>query len=264
MKSFRFVLSVWALIAVTTFPVGCGHQESSGSHDDEKAGDAGDEHGHEEPSAGALFKPGKGVVLTDEVREILGVEIADVTQEQLPQVVRFNVQILGEAHRFAYLGMDHAGCEFHGSGSLPTDKAALVEPKMPVQLLTNAKETADGFVVAVQKTLVSGETEVVIGVTKANVQLKDGEFVTAIITRPREKEVTVIPSSALLRTSEGTFVYAINGDAYYRTAVKVGGEVNGKVEITEGLFPGDQVVIKPVQTLWLIELRATKGGGHSH
>ncbi len=74
----------------------------------------------------------------------------------------------------------------------------------------------------------------------------------------------VVPQSALLRTSEGTFVYAVNGDAYFRTAVKVGTEADGWVEITDGLLAGDAVVTKPVQTLWLIELRATKGGGHSH
>jgi multidrug efflux pump subunit AcrA (membrane-fusion protein) len=44
----------------------------------------------------------------------------------------------------------------------------------------------------------------------------------------------------------------------------VGSEADGWVEITDGLLAGDQVVTKPVQTLWLIELRATKGGGHSH
>ncbi len=256
MRTFQFSLSVWTLIAVTAFPVGCGRKESGDEH--------GDEHGHEEAPSGASFQPGKGVLLTDETREILGVEIAEVTREKLPQVVRFNVQIFGEAHRFAYLGMEHPDCEFHGSGYLPPDKAARVEPKMPVRLLTSANETEDGFVVAVQKTLVYGEAEVVIGVTKARGQLKDGEFVTAVITWPRDEQVTVIPGSALLRTSEGTFVYAVNGDAYYRTAVKVGGEADGKVEIAEGLSPGDQVVIKPVQTLWLIELRATKGGGHSH
>jgi hypothetical protein len=30
------------------------------------------------------------------------------------------------------------------------------------------------------------------------------------------------------------------------------------------LLEGDTVVTRPVQTLYLIELRATKGGGHSH
>ena len=253
MKSFRFAVSLWALVAATALPAGCGHK-----------GREGDEHGHEESPAGASFQPGKGVVLTEEVREILGVEVADVTQEPLPHVVRFNVQIFGDAHRFASLGMDHPDCEFHGSGSLPPDQAAWVEPNLPVQLLTNTGDTADGFVVAAQNTLVYGETEVVIGVIKAGETLTDGEFVTATITRPRDEAVTVVPSSALLRTSEGTFVYAVNGEAYARTAVKVGGEADGKGEITEGVSPGERVVVKPVQTLWLIELSATKGAGHAH
>ena len=265
MRSFRFAVSIWMLVAVALFSAGCGHKENEGhSHDGENAGESREEHGNEEPSAGASFKPGKGILLTDETRQILGVEVADVTQEKLPQQVRFSVQIFSEAHRFAYVGGDHAGCEFHGSGFLPPDKAALVKPKMSVQLLTNAKETVDGFVVAVQETLVYGETEVILGITKAGGKLKDGEFVTATITRPRDEEVTVIPSSALLRTVEGTFVYAVNGEAYSRMAVKVGSEADGMVEIADGLLPGGQVVTKPVQTLWLIELRATKGGGHSH
>ena len=265
MRSFQSAISLWMLVAVALLPVGCGHKEEDGhSHGDGEAGHSEDEHGHEETPAGASFKPGKGVFLTDETREILGVEVADVTQEKLPQVIRFSVQIFSETHRFAYVGVNHPDCEFHGSGFLPPEKAALVKPGLQIQLLTSTNETTDGFVVAVQETLVYGETEVIIGITKAGGKLKDGEFVTAVITRPREEEVTVIPSSALLRTSEGTFVYAVNGDAYYRTPVKVGGEADGKVEITDGLLPGGQVVIKPVQTLWLIELRATKGGGHSH
>ena len=80
----------------------------------------------------------------------------------------------------------------------------------------------------------------------------------------REEAVAAIPQSALLRTTEGSFVYAVNGDAYFRTAVKTGAEVDGWIEITDGLLAGDQVVTRPVETLWLIELRATKGGGHSH
>ena len=264
MRSFRSSLFIWVLVAASFFPAGCGHKEKERhAHEDEKAGESGDDHGHEEPSAGASFQPGKGILLTDETREILGVEVADVTQEKLPQVVRFSVQIFSETHRFAYVGIEHPDCEFHGSGFLPPEKAALVKPGMPVQLLASANETTDGFVVAVQETLVYGETEVIIGITKAGGKLKDGEFVTATITRPREREVTIIPSSALLRTSEGTFVYAVNGDVYLRTPVKVGSEADGKVEITDGL-PGGQVVVKPVETLWLIELRATKGGGHSH
>ena len=42
------------------------------------------------------FKAGKGVLLTDETRKILGVEVADVTEQKLPAEIRFNVQVFGE------------------------------------------------------------------------------------------------------------------------------------------------------------------------
>ncbi len=117
---------------------------------------------------------------------------------------------------------------------------------------------------AVEKAFLLGESEIIVGVTNATEKLKPGEFLPAVITLPRENVVAVIPRSALLGTSEGTFVYAVNGDAFFRTAVKVGAEADGLVEITDGLFAGDAVVTRPVETFYLIELRATKGGGHSH
>lgn len=245
-------LSIYFLAFLTFVSlVGCGTKESKDAE-------------HEESPSGASFKLGKGVMLTDETSKILGLETLEVAEEKLPQVVRFNIQIFGETHRFTHLDIDHTGCDIHGSGFLPTDKVSLVESKQPVKLLTDRNEMLDGFVVAVQKQLAYDETEIVVGVTSAGTKLKDGEFVAATITLPRDEAVTVVTKSSLLRTSEGTFVYVTNGNAYYRTAVKVGSESDNKIEITDGLFAGDQVVTKPVETLWLIELRATKGGGHSH
>lgn len=250
MKSSRFFIYFLMFLIVTSL-AGCGAKESADTE-------------HEESPSGASFKPGKGVMLTDETSKILGLETAEVIEENLPQVVRFNIQIFGETHRFTHLNMDHTGCDVHGSGFLTAEKASLVEAKQPVKLLTDGNEILDGFVVAVQKQLAYDETEVIVGVTSASAKLKDGEFVAATITLPRVTAVTVVPKSSLLRTSGGTFVYVTNGDAYYRTAVKVGSESDNKIEITDGLFAGDHVVVKPVETLWLIELRATKGGGHSH
>jgi multidrug efflux pump subunit AcrA (membrane-fusion protein) len=164
----------------------------------------------------------------------------------------------------ADLDIDHTGCQFHGSGFLPAEKTALLQPKQPVTLKTSRGERLDGFVVAVQKPLAHGEIEIIVGVTTAGTELKDGEFVSATISVPRNEPVIVIPRSALLRTVEGTYVYAVNGDAYYRTAVTVGSSTDDKLEVIDGLYAGDRVVAKPVETLWIIELRATKGGGHSH
>lgn len=303
MKFIRFWMRLLVVFLMATLPAGCGHKESgaqhgetkghdhdneSHDHDSEDSSEAGEvgheedhdedhdedhgeegyeedhEEGHDEPASGASFKAGKGVILTEETGKILGVETAEAASEKLARSVRFNVQVFGETHPFPHLEIDHTGCDVHGSGYLPEEKAGLVRPQQPLKLLTADKDVLEGVVVAVQKTLALGETEIVVGVTSAADKLADGEFLTAIVSVPRDEEVIVIPASALLRTSEGTFVYVAAQNAYRRTAVKSGSESDGKIEIAEGLSAGDRVVTSPVQTLWLIELRATKGGGHSH
>lgn len=256
MRPFGFTIFSWALLTAALLVSGCGSQG-----DKQKAEAEGE---HEESPSGASFKVGKGVFLTDETRTILGLETADVTEEKLPQVIQFNVQIFSETHRFVNLDEYHSGCDIHGLGFLSPDKAALIQPKQPVQLITAGNEMLDGFVVAVQNTMAHGENDVIVGITTPNANLKEGEFIKAVITLPREEPVIVIPRSALLPTAQGTFVYAVNGPAYYRTAVEAGNGTDDKVEIINGLYTGDQVVTKPAETLWLIELRATKGGGHCH
>lgn len=258
MSFLRMFLYGAILFSLALLPVGCGCQKKGESHQGES--------GHEEEGSpsGASFKAGKGVILTPETSKILGLEVADVTEERLAQIVELNAQIFSDGHRFEDLNIDHTACDFHASGFLPPDKAALITLKQQVKLLDSNREIFDGFVAAVQKPLSHGETEVIVGVTTAKNKLKDGDFVQASISVPRDKTVTVIPNAALLRTAEGTYVYVVNGKAYYRTAVQPGARAGDKLEIVDGLYPGDQVVVKPVETLWLIELRATKGGGHSH
>ena len=255
-----------ALVAAV-YLVGCGHEHTEGdghSHGKAEAHGKDDGHGHEEESpSGASFKAGKGVLLTDETRKILGVEVADVTEQKLPTQIRFNLQVFGEKHHHAIPDDDHTGCDVHGSGFVPLDKASALRVGQPVQI-QRTNESLTGVVLAVEKALSLGESEIIVGLTNATAQLKAGDFVAAIVTLPREDVVTVIPRTALLRTSEGTFVYVVNGDAFFRTPVEVGAEADDLLEITDGLFAGDAVVTKPVETFYLIELRATKGGGHCH
>lgn len=269
----RFMAVIPAVFVAALLLAGCGRKESDAhkegdghDHSAEKAEGKDDGHGHggEEAPAGASFKAGKGVIVTEETKKLLGVEVTDVTEQKLPNRIRFTVQVFGEKHHHLQNPQDHSGCDVHGSAFLSADAAATVKAGQPVQIFKNTNSPLGGVVLAVQKAQALGESEVVIGVSNATAVLKSGEFVPARINLPREEVVATVPQTALLRTSEGTFVYAVNGDAYFRTAVKVGTEADGMAEITDGLLAGDQVVTKPVQTLWLIELRATKGGGHSH
>jgi hypothetical protein len=270
MKTFRLVgfsRGLLGIAVIAAFSAGCGHShDHDHNHDRDKHG-THDQVGHEHAdgmTSGASFQPGKGVVLAEETRKSIGVGTAEVAERKLPNQVVLTLQVFGEKHRHQLNVDDHTSCDTHGSGFLSSNGAANVKPGQPVQLFKNTNQPLHGVVRAVQKALALGEIEIVVGVSNALTALKPGEFVPARITMPRATAVPAIPESALLRTAEGTFAYKVNGDAYLRRPVKTGAEAEGWIEISEGLAPGDRVVTTPVQTLWLIELRAVKGGGHSH
>jgi multidrug efflux pump subunit AcrA (membrane-fusion protein)/predicted small lipoprotein YifL len=251
-----------ALLVVSALLAGCGRKDD---HHQDHDHDHSHEHDHDhKPPSGASFKAGEGITLAAETRRILAVETAEVSRRKLPQQIRFTVQVFGEKHHHALNPSDHSGCDVQGSGLVSTNTAAVVKAGQPVQIHKGTNHPLGGVVLGVQKALALGESEIIIGVSNAMALLQPGEFIPARIVLPRDEPVVTIPEAALLRTAEGTFVYAANGNAFLRRTVTAGTEADGWVEIMAGLQPGEQVVAKPVQTLWLIELRETKGGGHSH
>ncbi|MHB9009863.1 MAG: hypothetical protein ACYDC1_23380, partial [Limisphaerales bacterium] len=88
MKAFRPIAILSALLVAGSLLVSCGRKESDGDkdgdghdHGAEKAGDKdnGQGHGEEESPSGASFKASKGVIVTEETKKLLGVEVTDVT-----------------------------------------------------------------------------------------------------------------------------------------------------------------------------------------
>jgi hypothetical protein len=73
-------------------------------------------------------------------------------------------------------------------------------------------------------------------------------------------EVTAIPSTALLRTIKGDFVYVENGEWFLRTPVTVGDIDASHIEIKEGLYEGDTIVVKGTRGLYLSEIQILNGG----
>jgi len=239
---------------------GHGHAESAPGKPDAHGHSHG--HGENEGAEGASFKEGQGVLVNDETKKLLGIEVMDVVEREMPAELRTTIQIFGERHNPN--SREHDTCLVQGAAFVATNVAAVVKVGQSVELRYGTNAAFAGLVRAVPRSLTLGEAEIVIGISNASALLRPGDFVSARVQLPRQGLVPSVPVSALLRTAEGTYVYAVNGDAYFRTAVKTGAESGGWAEITDGLLAGDQVVIQPVQALWLIELRATKGGGHSH
>ena len=259
MKFLRYVSFVAVLALAGLVAAGCDKHDGGDGHEH------GHGHGHDEESpGGAAFDSKKGRILTDETRQSLGVETAELIQRKLPLEIRLSAQVFGEEHKRTAAETYHAECTAKAAGLMAQDKSSHVKPGVTAQLATKSGESLGGVILGVNQALAIGDVEVIVGVTDSGAQLKPGDFLSVLISIPREETVSVVPGSAVLHSTEGTFAYALKGDAFFRTAIKTGAEAQGLVEIKEGLVEGDVVVTKPVEKLWLIELRATKGGGHSH
>jgi hypothetical protein len=89
------------------------------------------------------------------------------------------------------------------------------------------------------------------------VGLKTGEVVAHAFDGG---EAPAVPAGALLRTVKGDFVYVANGEWFLRTPVKTGRADATHIEITDGLYEGDTVVIQGVRGLSLAEIQALNGG----
>lgn len=76
------------------------------------------------------------------------------------------------------------------------------------------------------------------------------EFVYARLLLETLKGVTLIPSEAIERTAQGTFVYIVNKNlTVTMRPVKVGIYEKEEVSITEGVSPGDLVVVEGAEKL---------------
>lgn len=111
-----------------------------------------------------------------------------------------------------------------------------------------------------QSTTSADDRELLISIDDPNRTLSSGEFVTARFTIGSANPVTVVPREALLQTTEGDFVYAVNGQRFVLTKVKLGAANDRQVEILDGLYAGDKIVVHPVMTLWMTQLHNVNGG----
>lgn len=234
------LLAAVSLSALMVFS-GCGKKKSADNHD----GHDHDEHAHEESATGSsvqtTFKEGSGLVFPDETKKALKLTTVEAGEKPL----KLSIPITAQVFRL--------GSPVLATASLPIGTAALLE----------GKTLAGARIVRIDRSAsaVTGEAELILALESKQ---QIGDFVSLTLTIDDVEPVVVIPRSALLRTTTGTFAYVANGAAFLRTPVVVGKSSADEVEITDGLYSGDVVVSHPVEQLWLAELRFTKGGGHSH
>jgi multidrug efflux pump subunit AcrA (membrane-fusion protein) len=202
-----------------------------------------------------LFKQGKGVLLSEETRKLFGIEVAEVAERLMERRVEKSAQVyragVGGKPSSALLLLASEELSGVKEGQVMHIKSAKGEKvELPARLVRIDKGTA----------VTTGQVEGVLEFTDPELKFHVGDFVTASFVVGEAKPALVIPESALLVTAEGSFVYVVNGTHLTRTKIKTGASSEGAVEVEDGLYAGDSVAAKGVQSLWIVELSALKGG----
>jgi len=93
-------------------------------------------------------------------------------------------------------------------------------------------------------------------------KLRPGMFVTASIAGPATRNAIFVPADALQDINGFRVVFVTkDGTTFYARPVQTGAESNGLVEITDGLNPQDQVVVKGAFMVKGELLKGTVGEG---
>lgn len=224
------------LIPLAAFLTNCSKSTASITSDDDDASSS--------TESGAQFKEGHGLSLTPLMSKAIGLQTAEVHEQKIAPVFTTALQTIERGNV--------------ANGWISETQAARLQPGMETELdYAGGKST--GKVLRLEKSPYAtlGDFEVTV---QTAAPINAGTAITATFRFPAGDAVPSIPKSALLTTAEGTFVYAKNDQFYLRTPVKVGARSSDGVEITDGLYAGDEIVTSAVMSLWLAELQVLRGG----
>lgn len=206
---------------------------------------------------GASFKEGHGVDIPEPMRKSLGIQVIDVGEQKIVPRLEIPLHVIRGVDDIRQISTRQGGVE--ASGWITSRQAEGIVPGQKSQLLLADGQSVPAEVQRVDKAadFALGDFEIVVS-TEA--PLATGTAVTARIEKPSTGEVVAVPKSAVMKTAEGEFVYAVNEDYFKRTPVQTGARNDESVEVTDGLYAGDQIVSAQVIPLWMTELQTLRAG----
>lgn len=238
------IFPLLSLLVVSVCLAGCNNKSASPA--------GGDEHGGDDH--GINFKAKEGLAVPEDIARNIGLQLADVTERKVNGQLTFAAQVYGEAG-------PQARRVALASAWVDRTAAQFVPVGLDIVAQTSDMNSLTGVVARVLRAAdTNAAVEVLLELQAEQGELKPGDFVRVTVSTPGKGDVSVIPRAALLRTAEGAFVYVVNGARLKRTAVKLGGEQDGVIEVRDGLLAGDKIAVSGVPLLWLAELQNIRGG----
>lgn len=139
---------------------------------------------------------------------------------------------------------------------IPLEQGNQLTPGLPVEIQTESDQIlATGAITFVSPQVDISSQTILAKATFTNFQgiLRDQQFVRAAVIWTQKSDAILIPSSALVLQGSDRFVYLVQGeDSLSATLqpVEVGALQVDRVEIVNGLKPGDRIVISGKQKIF--------------
>jgi hypothetical protein len=259
MKPLKLISGITFAAAIVFCSTGCGHKEADGH-----AHEPGGAESAHEAEAGVTFSAKKGLLVAPATAKFIGLKVADVEERKITAAFQFPAQVYRAASETKFASLNSASApQALASGNISlTDATKLNEGQTISVQITDGAVSLPGRIVALNRDLekASGQVEVLLAISDAEQPLTSGAFISVTVPLGSEKSVASVPHAALLRTTEGNFVYTVSGEHFMRAPIKLGSINPEFAEVTDGLYAGDQIVIEPVMTLWMAELQSIRGG----
>jgi len=150
---------------------------------------------------------------------------------------------------------------------VPEERLGAMRPGMPVEVRTRAfpERAFSGRVTYVSSDL-DPETltvQVRCSVPNPRGDLKTGMYATVRLQSETMRSVLAVPEAAVQRLEDDPVVFVSAGeDAFEVRPVRVGGRLDGDVEILDGLRPGERLAVSGAFVLKSELLQADLAGEH--
>lgn len=206
---------------------------------------------HEAESAAPTFSEKSGLFLPEATRRSLDLQLAEVTEQAVETSLSLSLCVYETNAR-----------QILATGRLTPEQSGRLQPGQAVEATLADGTPLTGSVRAIRTEMrdATGNDELLAAFSATTSNPAIGDFISATVPNGSNPKVVTIPRQALLQNSEGQFAYTVSGEHFVRTAIKTGAGNAALIEVTDGLYAGDQVVQQPVMALWLTELAAVKGG----
>lgn len=193
----------------------------------------------------------RGLLLSPATSRFIGLETVEVSERPIRAMREITARIFRAATTNAPRALASAVVPAADAALLRPGVTSIATPSSPVAEVVRFDRSGEAQ---------TGMVEAILQVDDPARTLNEGGFVNVKFAIGSTNAVTVVPNTALFRTTTGDFVYLENGAHFARAIVTVGRSDGEFTEITDGLLTGDKVVVKSVMTLWMTELHNVNGG----